>query len=106
MQHRRRITLADVSVTVQGKDYQQLDERAREYAARFFNCSETELKILNIPHARVAEKQRFTEDPGAPEVWEATFRVGHLGELSGDEDEPVDDDAFPPEDHDPDGDDA
>jgi hypothetical protein len=104
MGHRRRIVTADVSCTVQGKNYQQLDERAREYAARFFGCSVTELKILNIPHARVTEKQRFAEDPEAPEKWEATFRVGRVGDCEPGEPEPVDDDIFPSTDEDVDAD--
>lgn len=68
------------SAPVEGRTYQELDARARQYAANFFEVPIEEVKIAMAPQPTVTKLSKHAEE-SVPELWSATFRVGTLKEV-------------------------
>jgi hypothetical protein len=74
------------TMTIQGHTYPEMEIKARQYAARFFGCEETDLIVVDPTHARVKQYAQFSETAGEPDVWEASFTIGiHWPEGTGEE---------------------
>lgn len=59
---------------VQGNTYQDLDQRAREYGARFFDVPIECVSVFIVEDARPATFSKHGD--GEPETWKARFRIG------------------------------
>lgn len=100
----RRIVKAYVSVPVEGGSYPEMDEKAREYAARFFQVEQEDIVITTVPTIAMAERAHWSNDPTEPDRWRGTFRVGclhsfgpddHVPEPEFPEDDPDEEDEDP-----------
>lgn len=59
---------------VEGRTYQELDQRAREYGARFFELPIERISVFIVEDARPVAHAKHGD--GEPEVWAARFRIG------------------------------
>lgn len=94
----RRHVRAYVSVPVEGTSYQEMDAKARRYAARYFEVGEEDLIVTTTPTATVVATAKFSDDPTEPDRWRGTFRVGCLHPFGPDDHIPGPE--FPDEDED------
>jgi hypothetical protein len=81
---------------VVGRTYQELDLKAREYGANFFEVPVEEVSVFLTTHAVVNSVSKHADDPTLPEQWKATFRIGCIKEV----DEIAEDKGQDSEDHD------
>lgn len=77
---------------VQGRNYQELDERAREYGAQFFGVPVEQVAVFIVEDARPSIISKHGE--GEPETWEARFRIGC--QVEADDEPPANDDLDEP----------
>lgn len=75
-----RLEMIYCHAPVEGRTYQELDARARQYAANFFEVPIESVKIVMAPQPVVTKLSKHAEE-AVPEVWAATFRVGTLKEV-------------------------
>lgn len=60
---------------VRGGTYAELEQKARNYAARFFAADPDDLIVVDPPTARVVSTAHFSVDLTRPEEWEASFTI-------------------------------
>jgi hypothetical protein len=75
------------STKVTGRNYQELDQRARDYGAQFFEVPVEQVSIFVVEDARPETVSKHGD--GQPETWGARFRIGCQVEA---DEEPVTDD--------------
>jgi hypothetical protein len=78
-----------------GRSYQELDARAREYGATFFEVPVERVAVFIVEDARPETVSKHGD--GEPETWSARFRIGC--EVDADED-PADQEQGDPESND------
>ena len=77
---------------VEGRTYQELDARAREYGAQFFSVPIERISVFVAEDARPATYSKHGD--GEPETWSGRFRIGC--EVEADDDPKADGDLDEP----------
>jgi hypothetical protein len=84
--------MAFCATKVEGQTYQELDARAREYGAQFFEVPIEQISVFVVEDARPATYSKHGE--GEPERWSGRFRIGC--EVEADDEHASDDDLDEP----------